>query len=143
VITETPTVSQLSQVISQAVAPAFILGALAAFISVLILRMNRVVDRSQALNAIGGDDPARVHLKSDLPRMKRRAMLLNNAILFASISAVFATLLVLVAFVSAFFGIQHERGIAVLFIITLGFFAAALINLARETRIALHEFDYY
>jgi cytochrome c biogenesis protein CcdA len=143
VITETPTVSQLSQVISQAVAPAFILGALAAFISVLILRMNRVVDRSQALNAIGGDDQARVHLKTDLPRMKRRAMLLNNAILFASISAIFATLLVLVAFVSAFFGIQHERGIAVLFIVTLGFFAAALINLVRETRIALHEFDYY
>ena len=142
-ITETPTVSQLSQVISQAVAPAFILGALAAFISVLILRMNRVVDRSQALNAIGGDDPARVHLKTDLPRMKRRAMLLNNAILFASISAIFATLLVLVAFVSAFFGIQHERGIAVLFIVTLCFFAAALINLVRETRIALHEFDYY
>jgi Protein of unknown function (DUF2721) len=143
VITETPSVSQLSQVISQAVAPAFILGALAAFISVLILRMNRVVDRSQALNAIGGDDPARVHLKTDLPRMKRRAALLNNAILFASFSAIFATLLVIVAFVSAFFGIQHERGIAILFIVTLGFFAAALINLARETRIALHEFDYY
>jgi cytochrome c biogenesis protein CcdA len=142
-MTETPSVSQLSQVISQAVAPAFILAALAAFISVLILRMNRVVDRSQALNAIGGDDPARVHLKSDLPRMKRRAMLLNNAVLFASISAIFTTLLVMVAFVSAFFGIQHERGIAVLFIFTLGFFAAALINLARETRIALHEFDYY
>jgi Protein of unknown function (DUF2721) len=143
VITDTPSVSQLSQVISQAVAPAFILGALAAFISVLILRLNRVVDRSQALNAIGGDDPARVHLKTDLPRMKRRALLLNNAILFASVSAIFATLLVVVAFVSAFFGIEHERGIAALFVVTLGFFAAALINLARETRIALHEFDYY
>jgi hypothetical protein len=143
VIAETPSVSQLSQVISQAVAPAFILGALAAFISVLILRMNRVVDRSQSLNSIGGDDPARVHLKTDLPRMKRRAVLLNNAIMFATISAIFATLLVVVAFVSAFFGIQHEKGIAVLFIVTLGFFAAALVNLARETRIALHEFDYY
>jgi uncharacterized membrane protein YgcG len=142
-ITDTPSVSQLSQVISQAVAPAFILGALAAFISLLILRLNRVVDRSQALNAIGGDNPARVHLKSDLPRLKRRAVLLNNAILFASISAIFATLLVIVAFVSAFFGIEHERGIAVLFIVTLGLFAAALVNLARETRIALHEFDYH
>ena len=142
-ITETPTVSQLSQVISQAVAPAFILGALAAFISVLIVRMNRVVDRSQTLNAIGGDDPARVHLKTDLPRLKQRAVMLNRAILYALISAIFATLLVMVAFVSAFFGIQHERGIAVLFIVTLGFFAASLINLARETRIALHEFDYY
>ena len=142
-ISETPSVSQLSQVISQAIAPAFLLGALAAFISVLILRMNRVVDRSQALNAIGGNDPARVHLKTDLPRLKQRSVLLNKAILYASISAIFATLLVMVAFVSAFFGIQHERGIAVLFVVTLGFFAAALVNLARETRIALHEFDYY
>jgi uncharacterized membrane protein YgcG len=143
VITETPSVSQLSQVISQAIAPAFLLGALAAFISLLILRMNRVVDRSQSLNAIGDADPARLRLKEDLPRLKQRAVLLNRAILYASISAIFATLLVMVAFVSAFFGIEHERGIAVLFIVNLGFFAAALINLARETRIALHEFDYY
>jgi hypothetical protein len=141
-ISDTPSVSQLSQVISQAIAPAFILGALAAFISVLTLRMNRVVDRSQALNAIG-TDPARAHLKADLPRMKRRAVLLNKAILFASLSAIVATLLVMLAFVSAFFGIEHERGIAILFILTLGFFAASLINFARETRIALHEFDYY
>ena len=35
-ITETPSVSQLSNVISQAAAPAFLLGALAAFIAVLI-----------------------------------------------------------------------------------------------------------
>jgi hypothetical protein len=130
-------------VIAQAIAPAFILGALAAFISLLILRMNRVVDRSQTLNAIGGDNPARVHLKSDLPRLKQRAVLLNRAILYAALSAIFATLLVMVAFVNAFFGIRHERGIAVMFIVTLGFFAASLINLARETRIALHEFDYY
>ena len=140
---DTPSVSQLSQVIAQAIATAFILGALAAFISLLILRLNRVVDRSQALNAIGGDDPARVHLKTDLPRLKQRLVLLNKAILYATISAIFATLLVMVAFVSAFFGIQHERGIAVLFIVTLVFFAAALVNLARETRVALHEFDYY
>lgn len=142
-ISDTPSVSQLSQVISQAVAPAFILGALAAFISVLTLRMNRVVDRSQTLNAIGAADQARARLKEDLPRMKQRAVLLNNAILFASFRAIVATLLVMVAFVSAFFGIEHERGIAVLFILTLGFFAASLINFARETRIALHEFDYY
>jgi Protein of unknown function (DUF2721) len=143
VIAETPSVTQLSQVITQAIAPAFLLGALAAFISVLTLRMNRVVDRSQMLNAIGDDDTARVHLKADLPRMRRRAVILNNATFYATLSAIVATLLVMVAFVSAFFDIQHERGIAVLFVITLGFFAAALINFARETRIALQEFDYH
>jgi cytochrome c biogenesis protein CcdA len=143
VISNTPSASELSQVITQAVAPAFLLGALAAFISVLILRMNRVVDRSQALNAISDADTVRVHLKADLPRLKQRSVLLNNATFFATTSAIFATLLVILAFVTAFFGIEHERGIAVLFVITLGFFAAALVNFARETRIALHEVDYY
>jgi Protein of unknown function (DUF2721) len=138
-----PSVSQLSQVITQAIAPAFLLGALAAFVSVLTLRMNRVVDRSQMLNSIDDADQARAHLKGDLPRMRHRAILLNNATFFATLSAISATLLVMVAFVSAFFGIQHERGIAVLFVITLGFFAAALVDFARETRIALHEFDYH
>jgi hypothetical protein len=36
---DTPSVSQLSHVISQAAAPAFLLGALAAFIAVLISRL--------------------------------------------------------------------------------------------------------
>jgi hypothetical protein len=143
VIHDTPSVTQLSQVITQAIAPAFLLGALAAFISVLTLRMNRVVDRSQMLNAIDDGDKARAHLKADLPRMRSRSILLNNATLYATLSAIFATLLVMVAFVSAFFDIEHERGIAVLFVITIGFFAAALVNFARETRMALQEFDYH
>jgi hypothetical protein len=84
-ITETPSVTQLSQVITQAIAPAFLLGALAAFISVLTLRMNRVVDRSQMLNAIVDSDSARARLKADLPRMKQRALLLNNATFFCNV----------------------------------------------------------
>jgi hypothetical protein len=51
-VPELPSVSQLSQVISQAAAPAFLLGALAAFIAVLISRFNRIVDRTIVLNAI-------------------------------------------------------------------------------------------
>ena len=74
-IIDTPSVTQLSQVIAQAIAPAFLLGALAAFISVLTLRMNRVVDRSQMLNAIDEADKARARLRADLPRMRQRATL--------------------------------------------------------------------
>ena len=109
-IHDTPSVSQLSQVITQAIAPAFLLGALAAFISVLTLRMNRVVDRSQMLNAIDDADKGRARLKADLPRMRRRSVLLNNATLFATMSAIFATLLVMVAFVSAFFRYRTRTG---------------------------------
>src|SRR5215470_7207003 len=99
---ESPSITQLSQVIAQATAPSFLLGAVAAFISLLIARMNRIIDRSQALNAISDDDASRTSLKSDIPRQKLRAMLLNRAILFATMSAIVTSLLVIVAFVCAF-----------------------------------------
>jgi len=142
-VPELPSVSQLSQVISQAAAPAFLLGALAAFIAVLISRFNRIVDRTIVLNAIADNDVAKSRLKADLPRLMRRAAVINRAIFWAVIGSITITLMVIVAFVSAFFQIQHERGVAVLFIISLGAFVVSLVDFAREVRIALSEFDHH
>jgi hypothetical protein len=140
---DTPSVSQLSQVISQAAAPAFLLGALAAFIAVLISRLNRIVDRTILLNGIPDDDTVKSRLKADLPRLMRRAAMMNRALFWAVISSISVTLLVIVAFASAFFEIQHERGVAVLFMVSLGAFTISLIDFARDVRIALSEFDHY
>ena len=140
---ELPSVSQLSQVISQAAAPAFLLGALAAFIAVLISRLNRVIDRTIVLNAITDNDATKSRLKADIPRLLRRAVMINRAIFWAVIGSITITLMVIVAFVSAFFQIQHERGVAVLFIVSLGAFTVSLVDFAREVRIALSEFDHY
>ena len=107
---DTPSVSQLSQVISQAAAPAFLLGALAAFIAVLISRLNRIIDRTVVLNGIPDHDTVRSRLKVDLPRLMRRAAMLNRAIFWAVVASIAVTLLVIVAFVTAFFQLQHERG---------------------------------
>jgi Protein of unknown function (DUF2721) len=142
-ITETPSVNQLAQVISQAAAPAFLLGALAAFISVLISRLNRIIDRTIVLNGIPPEDTVRSRLKADLPRMMWRATLVNRAILWAVIGSIAVAVLVIVAFASAFFEIQHERGVAVLFMISLGAFTISLIDFAREVRIAVSELDHH
>jgi hypothetical protein len=142
-LSDTPSITQLSQVIGQVTAPAFLLGAVAAFISLLISRMNRIIDRSQALNAIRDDDASKAHLKSDIPRLKRRAALLNSAILFSAVSAIVTSLLVIVAFVCAFYNLRHEYGVAVLFVVALGFFTVSLVYLVRESHIALNEFDHY
>ena len=142
-ISETPSVNQLSQVISQAAAPAFLLGALAAFIAVLISRLNRIIDRTIILNGIPADDAVKSRLKADLPRLMRRAAMMNRAILWAVIGSIAVTVLVIVAFASAFFEVQHERGVAILFMISLGAFTISLIDFAREVRIALSEFDHY
>ena len=134
---------QLSNVISHVMAPAFLIGAVAGFVAVLMGRMNGIIDRIRTVNGIAADDQARAHLKSDLPRLKRRAKLINDAIYFAVGSALCTTVLVILAFVTAFFGFRHELGAAVMFIVALGLLGASLLTLAREVRIALNEFDHY
>ena len=61
---EAPSIEHLSRIIGNVAAPAFLLGAVAAFISVLISRMNRVIDRSQFLHGITDRDEARSYLKA-------------------------------------------------------------------------------
>ena len=74
-----PDAGQLSQVMSEATGPAFVLGAVAAFIAVLLNRMNVVIDRVRNLNEITDNDAARGHLRADIPRLRQRAKLLNSA----------------------------------------------------------------
>jgi Protein of unknown function (DUF2721) len=140
-VVDTPTATQLSQVISQVTAPAFLLGAVAAFISLLIARLNRVIDRLRTSANADGNDSAQKYAKRDIPLLRRRAILLNRSIFYSTVCAITTTVLVIIAFVTAYLGFQHEYGIALLFVVALAFFAAALVELARETRIALHEVD--
>ena len=134
---------QLSQVIAHATAPSFLLGAVSGFVAVLMGRMNGIIDRIRALNAIADNDQSRSYLKEDLPRLKRRAKLMNDAIYLAVGSAICTTLLVILAFASALFGMRHEPGAAVMFMLALGLMGASLLTLAREVRIALTDYDHY
>jgi hypothetical protein len=57
--------------------------------------------------------------------------------------AIVTALLIVVAFASAMLGLAHEYGVALLFIVALLFFLLSLIDLARETRIALRDVDHH
>jgi hypothetical protein len=137
----TPSIDQLSRIIGNVAAPAFLLGAVAAFISVLVSRMNRVIDRAQFLHGIVDSDTTRSHLKADIPRLHRRASLLNRSLFYSIAAAILTSLIIVVAFISAMFRVAHEYGAALLFIGALVLFCLSLIDLARETRIALHDND--
>jgi hypothetical protein len=130
-------VNELSKIISQAIAPAFLLGAVAALVNVLIGRLNRIVDRSKALEASEDSNTNKNGLQENIPRLKARARLISKAVQYAVISGIFTTFLVIIAFVSATLGIHQAYGAAVLFVLALGFFSAALICLWLEVRIAL------
>ena len=137
----TPSIDQLARIIGSVAAPAFLLGAVASFISVLIARINHVIERSQYLHGIADGDASKAYLKSDLPRLRRRATLLNRSLFCSILAAILTAFIIIVAFISAFYQLAHEYGVALLFVAALVAFCVALIDLARETRLALHDND--
>ena len=138
-----PDAIQLSQVISQATAPAFILGAVAGFVSILLGRMTAVIERIRHLNDIADDERDRAHLKSDIPRLRRRLHLLNGATRLALASGVCTSLLLVVGFASAFLRLQHVYGAGVLFAVAVALLGASLFRFGQEVKIGLTEADHY
>ena len=94
-----------------------------ASLSILLGRMTTVLDRIRSLNEIAYEASARAHLKSDIPRLRRRAKLLNSATRLALASGMCTSLLLVVGFASAFLKLHHEYGAGVLFL-----FAVALLG---------------
>ena len=137
----TPSIEQLGRIIGNVAAPAFLLGAVASFISILFSRINRVIDRSQYIHSINEDDDSRADLKADLPRLRLRAQMLNRSLRFSILSAMLTALIIIVSFISAFYNSPHEYGVALLFIGALVTFCMSLVDLSREARIALHDND--
>jgi hypothetical protein len=138
-MTDIAPISHIAEVISQSVAPAFILGAVSGFTSVLVTRLNRIIDRCRALAADDKKQTDQRPDRVDVGVLNRRAALINRAIFWAVCSALVTILLMVVAFVEAFFEISHERAVAGLFVVALGLFGTALVNFGREIRIALND----
>lgn len=138
-----PSPEQISQVISHSIAPSFLLGAVAAFVSVLFTRQTNILERIRDLNALPETDHPMSLLRVDLPRLQHRARLVNAAMLCAVVSGVVATILVIFSFASAYLGRQHVFGAGLLFTVSLLLLAAALVTLAREVGIALNDYDHH
>jgi hypothetical protein len=140
---ELGSIEHLSQVISQVVAPSFLLGAVASFVSIISTRMNSVVDRLRSLNSIPEEGHVQSQFRADLPHLRRRVTLLNKAKLLSLGSGVVATVLMIVAFANALLGIHHAWAAAILFIISLAFLCASLIVFAYEAAIAFATYDHH
>ena len=138
-----PDAERLSQIFSQAIAPTFFLGAVAAFVSLMASRLSAVMVRVQTLNAIADDDHPRIPLKADVDRLKRRARLLNSGILASLRGGLCATLLLAILFVSEFLGLKYAYGAGLLFVMSTFLLGFALFRFAQEARISLSEADEY
>lgn len=138
---EPGSVEHLSQIISHVVAPAFLLGAVASFISILVYRMTAAIERAREIGNLPEDGHARAALRADLPRLLRRIELLNQSVRLAIASGVVATLLIILAFAAALLGSHHVWIAACLFMLSMSLLCASLIAFAFEVRIGISEYD--
>lgn len=126
----------LASAISHATAPAFMLGAVAGFLSILITRLERVIDRHRELRAAGELPPGDQRLAvSDL--IKRRMRLLSRAILLSVVSAFMTAALLVFSFLAGLLGMGHGGIVAVFFTVALILLMVALGDLAREVRLQI------
>jgi hypothetical protein len=122
-------IDHLSEAISHATAPAFMLGAVAGFLSILIARLEKVADKNKALRTSDGAlDPTGVIAAS----FARRMDLLSRAVYFAVLSALLTAALLISAFLAALLGIGHGKIVAAMFVAALALLMASLVEFTRE-----------
>ena len=138
-----PDAERLAKIFASATAPTFFLGAVAAFASLMTMKMQNIMERVRILNAIPDTDQDRLHLKDDLHRLMRRAHLLKDGIQSVLIAGVCATLLLAILFMTEFLGFKYAYGAGMLFLVATLLLGHALFKFAREARISLDEADSY
>ena len=137
-----PDVQRLTSIFSQATAPTFFLGAVAAFVSLMSGRLAAVVSRIQRLNKITDEDQ-HPELRGDLGRLRRRARLLSRGRASSLLAGIFATVLLVILFASEFFGLKYAYGAGLLFVLATVTLGLGLIDFFREARLGLVQADEF
>ena len=131
--------ADIAHLIQVALTPIFLISAIGVTLNVLTSRLARIVDRARAMESelcqpdyqAGGRD-----LHAALEVLARRARYMNAAITLITISALLIALVVVMLFVNAFAHWDLAAFIAIMFILSMLAFAAALTSFLIEVRIA-------
>jgi uncharacterized protein DUF2721 len=134
-----PQAADVAHLIQVALTPIFLISAIGVTLNVLTSRLSRIVDRARAMETevcrpdyqAGGRD-----LHAALSVMARRARYIYAAITLITLSALFIALVVVMLFVNAFAHWDLAAFIAIMFILSMLAFAAALTAFLIEVRIA-------
>ena len=127
-------IEHLTEIIGHVVAPAFLLGAVASFVSILVGRSQDLQHRIRERDVAKGAD---VTGEADLDRLKQRAQLLHRAVVLSVGSGAAAAFLIMISFTAALVRVQHVWFVAVLFIVSMFLLLWSLLDFAGEIKIGL------
>lgn len=132
-VLQTISVEEITRVIGQATAPAFLLAAIAGMLSLLTARLARIADR---IHVIRGTHEAS---EKELRRLRWRARHTNVSVACCVVGGSFTGGMVMLLFLDALLGYNNSRAIAILFIVVMNLFALALLFFWLEVQTSLSD----
>jgi hypothetical protein len=128
----------ITRVIQLAIAPVFLLSAIATIVNVLIARLSRAVDRRRTLEehlSIYQDEHLE-HAIVELRMLQKRITLTLWSVTLAVLSALLICLLVGTAFAGAYVAMDLSRPVAALFVAAVLALTGCLLLFLREITVA-------
>lgn len=131
--------TDITRVIQLAVAPVFLLTAIATMINALNVRLGRIVDRRRVVRERAAQEAASpgAEAEAEIAMLVRRSALVYYAIFCAVLSALLVCLVVAGAFLGALLGVDLARSVAALFVAAMLAMIAALGLFLREVFLAV------
>jgi hypothetical protein len=132
-------VHDITRVIQLALAPAFLLTAVASLLNVFANRLARIVDRARSVQRVPGGPgaPPLGSPREEIDVLERRARLVRWAITFGTVAALLVSLVIGSAFLGFMLRVNFARAVAVLFIASMAALTLALGLFLREVTLAV------
>lgn len=130
-----PTLAELVPILQIAIGPAILISGVGLLLLTMVNRLNHIVDRIRALSGQRFESPyTEIGAKkaAQLDILWERATLIRLAISFASASALFSALLIVVLFLSRLFGIEDAWLVGVLFMVAMTALIVSLLFFMRD-----------
>ena len=135
----TTQLSQLIPVLQTAVGPVILISGVGLVLLSLTNRFGRAVDRTRQIlrEMRGAPEDIRERLAGQVANLYERARLIQRAIIFSTISLLFAAVLIITLFLTALMKWESAIAISLLFICCLTSLIIALIAFIMDIRLSL------
>lgn len=131
-------ITDISHVIELAVAPVFLLAGISGMLSVLSIRLGRIVDRARQLDdrLAAAEKKFQQAIHAEHRMLARRARLANWAISLCTICALLICMVIVTLFSGVYLGFDVSSVIAWLFIASMTALILGLLIFLREIYLA-------
>jgi Cu/Ag efflux pump CusA len=135
----TTQLSQLIPVLQTAIGPVILISGVGLLLLSLTNRFGRAVDRARQLLREKRDAPeeSRQRLAAQVENLYHRARLIQRAIVFSTVSLLFAAVLIIALFFTALMKLELAIVISVLFMCCLASLIISLIAFMMDIRLSL------